>query len=625
MKQHFEHLLQENDKTIADLQRQTTKLSGLRFLCFVAAFIMLVVGLSDHYKWLAGLGAVLVLVFIGLVVWFQKKNQQLTYAKGRKQVLQRYIDRFGKEWRTFSDTGEQYLHTKEPLGYEEEAYDLDIFGNASLYQYMNISHSAYGQDALAALLVSQLGSEEQRQEVWNEPYQMPEYHLNQNRQEAVKELIEKETSALHLETIAILQQKKQEPKAFVSWDRNSKEKRNEIGIHMQNIVFAGSCLLLAITVIVCVLAMAGRIAFSYVGVMIFLQFFLSQIGDGWFIAKSQDTFSYLRILSDYESFFSALLQQEYNSTLLTAMQKRMGKDSVAAIKKLKSIGEGIQIRHNPIVYGILCGLCLYNAFLYIAFSKWERQYGDKVEEWLHITGKMEALLSLAVIGRVKEQYTFAEVDKEQSAKVSVKAMKHPLLQQEQVIANDCQLNQQLRVITGSNMSGKTTYLRTLGVNMVLAYAGAPSCAAQFSLSWMRIFTSMRVMDDVSQGISTFYAEVLRIKKMIFYARKKKPMLALIDEIFKGTNSADRIVGAQGVITALCKSWISAMVSTHDFELCSLAGQYPQITNYHFDEYFEGEQLLFDYTIKEGKCKTTNALHILKMAGICEEEIENDDK
>ena len=193
-------------------------------------------------------------------------------------------------------------------------------------------------------------------------------------------------------------------------------------------------------------------------------------------------------------------------------------------------------------------------------------------------------------------------------------MKHPLLVEEAMVDNDALLEGELRVITGSNMSGKTTYLRCVGVNLVLAYAGACVCASQAKLSMMRLFTSMRIKDDMSEGVSTFYAEVLRIKHMVDYSRTGQPMLALIDEIFKGTNSADRIVGAKGVLTALLKDWVIAMVSTHDFELCNME-ENSRVVNYHFDEYFEDEKLKFEYRLKKGPCTTTNALHILKMAGI----------
>ena len=195
-------------------------------------------------------------------------------------------------------------------------------------------------------------------------------------------------------------------------------------------------------------------------------------------------------------------------------------------------------------------------------------------------------------------------------------LRHPLIEPSVVVANDADFQGGTTIITGSNMSGKTTFLRTLGVNLVLAYAGAPVCADTFKADYMKIFTSMRVTDDVSNGISTFYAEILRIKSMVEYRKCNKPMLCLIDEIFKGTNSADRIVGARKVISKLSAASSMTMVSTHDFELCDIENyDGSHAANYHFEEYYEGDQLKFDYRKKDGRCTTTNAMAILHMAGL----------
>ena len=166
------------------------------------------------------------------------------------------------------------------------------------------------------------------------------------------------------------------------------------------------------------------------------------------------------------------------------------------------------------------------------------------------------------------------------------------------------------------MSGKTTYMRTLASSLVLAYAGAPVCAKSFACTPMAIFTSIQVHDDQSQGISTFYAELLRIKQMVDFSQKQTPMFICIDEIFKGTNSADRIIGAREAIKRLTRPYAITLVSTHDFELCDLQSDNDiPVTNYHFAEYYENNKIKFDYKIKNGRCQTTNAQYLLKMAGI----------
>lgn len=163
------------------------------------------------------------------------------------------------------------------------------------------------------------------------------------------------------------------------------------------------------------------------------------------------------------------------------------------------------------------------------------------------------------------------------------------------------------------MSGKTTFLRTIGINMILLHAGAPICAVSGKATPMNVYTSMRVQDNVSEGISTFYAEILRIKDMMIASEKKEKMLVLVDEIFKGTNSADRIVCAKTALEKLHLPWIITFVSTHDFELCDM-DKTMNAKNYHFSEYYEDDKIQFDYTLKDGRCTTTNAKQLMKMAG-----------
>jgi len=195
-------------------------------------------------------------------------------------------------------------------------------------------------------------------------------------------------------------------------------------------------------------------------------------------------------------------------------------------------------------------------------------------------------------------------------------MGHPLLVEAKRVCNHVEIDNDLGIITGSNMSGKTTLLRTVGINLVLAYAGTGTCAKKMECSIMEIFTSMRVTDDVNSGISTFYAELLRIKMIVDYSHQKENMIFLIDEIFRGTNSRDRIIGARNVIKNLHQKWIIGLISTHDLELCDLEYEKNcKSKNYHFEENFIGDEMKFDYQLRLGRSTTTNAQYLMKMVGI----------
>ena len=193
-------------------------------------------------------------------------------------------------------------------------------------------------------------------------------------------------------------------------------------------------------------------------------------------------------------------------------------------------------------------------------------------------------------------------------------LKHPLIDYNKCIGNDFTFND-LNIITGSNMSGKTTFMRSIGVNYLLFKAGGFVVAKSFKASIYKLFTSMKVADDVTDGISTFYAEILRVKSIIEYSKENKPMLVLIDEIFKGTNTKDRLVGAESVVKHLKRDGIKAIITTHDLELCDVEG----VINYHFLEHYDDDKILFDYKIHDGISKTRNAIYLLKLAGIIDEE------
>ena len=290
------------------------------------------------------------------------------------------------------------------------------------------------------------------------------------------------------------------------------------------------------------------------------------------------------------------------------------------IRSLNRICELAKVRHNPLLY--IIGLCflMWDYHTVYTLERWRKKYGKQIRKWLEDVGELEALVSLAVPCVVRENHCFPTFVAGDTPIVKAEHMTHPLLPQEQAVANPVSLNAQTCIVTGSNMSGKTTYLRTIGVNAFLAFAGGPVCAKEFSISPMAVFTSMRIEDDVSHGISTFYAEILRIRSMVEYSKNKHPMLVLIDEIFKGTNSADRIIGATQAIRRLSLPWAVTVVSTHDFELCSLSQDKEiQAVNFHFSEFYTGDEIHFDYILKPGQCQTTNAQHLLRMAGILEEK------
>ena len=273
-------------------------------------------------------------------------------------------------------------------------------------------------------------------------------------------------------------------------------------------------------------------------------------------------------------------------------------------KKINTLDTLNSIKDNLLFSLIMNGLFCVNLFSRTFLINFLKQDFPKLQNTITDIEELEALISLTGIGILKEEKCFPI--KSNQVEIQFTKIKHPLLKEEVCIANDFETLAQVNIITGSNMGGKTSFLRTIGINLVLMNAGTYVCANEFKASFFKIFTSMRVGDDIEKGISTFYGELLRIKKAMDYLNQGN-MLVLIDEIFKGTNYQDRIYGAKKVIKRLQNKNTIVLLTTHDFELCDEKN----IINYHVKEYYEGNQIKFDYKIRKGKCTSTNAKYLME--------------
>ena len=240
--------------------------------------------------------------------------------------------------------------------------------------------------------------------------------------------------------------------------------------------------------------------------------------------------------------------------------------------------------------------------------------------WIHTWYDLEALSALATHGYLHPDTTFPEiVSPDDGPVLRARALGHPLLPDAERVHNDFSFDApgDIALITGSNMSGKSTFLRTLGVNLCLAYAGAAVHAEQLRTVPLRLFTCIQVADSVTDGISYFYAEVRRLKALLaaLNAEEEAPLLYLIDEIFRGTNNHERLIGSRAYIKGLAKGRGVGVISTHDLELIGMADDVPGIHNFHFREEISDGRMVFDYRLRTGPCPTTNALKIMHMAGL----------
>ena len=294
----------------------------------------------------------------------------------------------------------------------------------------------------------------------------------------------------------------------------------------------------------------------------------------------------------------------------------------AMLRRLARVCHALSIKAHPLIHLIVNAIGPWDLFWTHRFTVLHRQVQSEVENWLEILAQIEASSALATFAYLHPAYCWPSLIRSAiHAKPTVvaHALGHPLIAPSRRVTNDVELTGtgRIMIVTGSNMSGKSTFLRTLGVNACLAQAGGPVCATSFEWTWVRLACCIRVDDSLESGLSFFYAEVKRLKRVLDLAKERgaPPVFFLIDEIFKGTNNRERLLGSRTYIHALAGSNGFGLVTTHDLELTELAGAIPSASNAHFQETVENGSLQFDYRLRPGPCPTTNALRIMALEGL----------
>ena len=290
------------------------------------------------------------------------------------------------------------------------------------------------------------------------------------------------------------------------------------------------------------------------------------------------------------------------------------------IERLDGILNAISVRENVVVFGILNGLFPWDITAARRLREVQMDIGANIDDWMDRLYSMEALSSLANFAWLYPAAHFPDLlDAGGAPVIQAEALGHVLIKREQRVANDVDISGigTIIILTGSNMSGKSTFLRTIGINLALAYAGAPVLARSLRCTPLRMFTCIRVGDSVLDGISSFYAEVRRLRALLTALEDAHPhpLLYFIDEIFRGTNNRERLIGSKSTIAALINKPGLGLVTTHDLELTSLETLSSKIHNFHFREHIADGRMHFDYTLRQGPCPTTNALEIMRQEGL----------
>ena len=583
----------DNEREI-DLAEQKTlhgrekKIVVARTMTFIAAVICFALGwdMGTHYFYIVA--AILVMIFVRLVSYHTDLKWRKKFLKSRLAVLNSYISRARGTWRKRSNDGSVYLKNDRP-----QDVDLHIFGAGSIFQYICAARTKRGRDRLAAAFNP-------------EP---PDFNRVRSRQKGVAELLQRPRLSLDLEAFARLMPNNHDTSELIV---GVEEDLPPLGkIYLLRLIMP------VVLVVTCILAWYDLIDDLAITVVVLFNLLIAIAA----MPAVNEMLAPLKIISKelrlYRRIFERLESTNFASPRLNAVREILT-DEVSAAQELRTLSllvDGVNARRNPIFFIAGNGLFLADFVLVKAFMNWRVAAAEHLRMWLDAFAEVEVLISLASIGQTRTTYCFPTFYDDDEPHLKVEGLTSLLVADAKGVPNDVELKAGTTIITGANMSGKTTWIRTLAAAVMVAYSGAPVCAKSFAVSRLAVMTSIRVNDDLSQGVSTFYAELLRIKSMIEYTEKRQPMLACIDEIFKGTNVNDRVVGAKEAIRRLTNDRSITLVTTHDFQLCDMVAEDTHISNAHFEEYYENDEIKFDFKLRSGRTHTTNAKYLLRMAGI----------
>ena len=588
----YKNKIEENKRILNDLEKILVIYSIIRLVIVTLCIAVLYFQYKSNnimgmiFTFLISLAVFLVVAFF--------HNNKLNY-KNKLLILLEYnengLKRINGEWKTFNDIGDEYINKEHKF-----SKDLDIFGKNSLFQWINTTNTMFGRKALAEKL--------------NINYSLNRLSI-ENEQKAIQELSSKRDFATNLfvDSYEFKKNKNSNIEGLLSWAKEKKTSR----LTIKYIPY----FFIASTTIFIILALTKKMPSSYLLLVFAINYLvvklltrnLSHVIDLFISNKSK--------VNQYSNLLSLIQDEEFNSYKLRDLKRKLADsnlDCKKEMKKLKNIINWMGDSVSNAYYLVINVLFLSDIFILNNLEEWKEKNGEHLEGWLNIMGEVEALVSLSNLAFENPNWTYPKISADKV--IVAKSLGHPMLGKKAVV-NDFNLNNEKRValITGSNMSGKSTFLRTIGFNMILAYLGLPTFSEEFKCGIYNVYTCMRTEDNLEESISSFYAEILRVKLLIDAGKRGEDVFFLLDEIFKGTNSTDRHDGAKILIDQLVKSGAIGLVSTHDLELCELEDTRKWLINFNFQEYYEKNKIMFDYKLRKGISKTHNAKHLMKLAGI----------
>jgi hypothetical protein len=590
---HFERLLSKVDGLIARGTDGSTRLTKWRLIIFVSGLLCTIALFRSGWYQSGNLAlAGFVAGFLVVAAYHNRLEQRIHRLRVWREIKSVHLARVHLDWPAIPLRGgaqdASHLYAK----------DLDLMGSHSLLHLIDNTLSDQGRLRLASWFLTQPDSSS---------------HLSK-RHRLVKELVPRSLFRDRLALLALLAGEEE-----INGRRLAAALEHPVGFPRLRLLLAvqtGLALTTAILVLGALLDwLSGYWMFSFaLYALLYLQtdqgeellehavglhHEMERLGTvlGYLERQAAGSGSALR-----ETCAPLLLKDSRPSTHLARTARTL---------------HALSIKAHPLVHLAVNALCPWDLWFTKQLHQTQQRIGRHLPNWLDCLAEIEAASALANFASLHPHYTWPVLRDECGLYAS--GLGHPLIPSKVRIGNQLALagTGMIQLITGSNMSGKSTFLRTVGINLCLAQAGAPVCAERFEWSWSRLACSIRIDDSLDAGLSFFYAEVKRLKTIMDQTQERSapPVLFLIDEIFKGTNNRERLIGSRAYIKALATGHGFGLVSTHDLELTDLAEEISSLTNAHFQETVSAGALQFDYKLRPGPCPTTNALRIMELEGL----------
>ncbi len=605
------------DKAIVDKNSMLTgRINMIRGSSLLISFVLFVLWLTGNGQFWMFASVVGAVAFFVIAFIHQRIEDELEEAKIRASINRQGYRAIERDWDKLP-----HSPVEIPASFLPVSNDLDLLGRRSLFQMVSRAHTPFGQKRLSNWISTPAGCDE-----------------IVKRQQAVKELTPlaefREQFALAGKRLASSQTG---PDAFVEWAEESTVLgRRRWLVWLARVVAA--LMLLAMVLLLTKLIDVQIVGVAILG-MIFFNFavtvFVTSRIHGVFntvSSRHHDVVSYRRLFQMIESLPG-------DCDEIRQLKSELESDDGEALHQIQSlcwIMNLANIRRSGIFFLIYLGVqfsFLWDIHMLHLLEKWQAVHGSHVRRWFEAVGRLEALLSLAQLAHDHPTWNFPIVSNEGSEKrIVAQEIGHPLIPNDQRTCNDVSVGPQdsMLLVTGSNMSGKSTLLRSLGVNTVLAQTGSVVCAKEMSLPRLEIQSSMRISDSLADGVSFFMAELKRLKQIVDRASQLRnddglTLFYLLDEILQGTNSRERHIAVSRVACHLLENEAIGAISTHDLDLASASGLKDHCHNIHFRETFQEvdgvQKMTFDYQLQQGVSTTTNAIRLLEIVGLGEAEAE----